>query len=491
MSNEGITNQNATSPLRKRALLIGAWLIIAVAVALGFWFLRGSRGGSLAGRPVPTPDFDVASPSAGGVAPRPGDLLITIQPDKRENAHFKIEAAVTQPVASGAASGLRTTGTVEPNAYKTVPVLPIAGGVVRQVNFELGDKVERGQKLATIFSTELADAQTAYLSMLAEIEKHHQRYKRAEQLVEIGAVSREEFEGVSADYKIEQAKLNAARQKLLLLGMSAKQVDELRNSNQMGALISVDSPASGTVLTRTVNPGEVVTMGKELFRIADLSTVWVIGQIYEKDFADVRVGATAMVTAPAFPGKTFSGRVSYIDPRVEPQMRTAQIRIEVGNPGEMLKLGMFVDVNFGGVAAREQAVVSVPRSAVQMIGAKQVVFVVTDKAGVFAQREVSAGSESNGVVPIYAGLNAGERVVTEGSFLLRAESLKLNPGQLTASATRLHGAHHSAKKSRTTSFFSCFARASASSSRGNTCGKVSGMSIEAACAALSPTTCAV
>jgi len=437
MSNEGITNQNAAPLLRKRALLIVALLIIAVAGALDYWFLRGSRGGSLAGRPVPTPDFDVASPSAGGVAPRPGDLLITIQPDKRENAHFKIEAAVTQPVASGAASGLRTTGTVEPNAYKTVPVLPIAGGVVRQVNFELGDKVERGQKLATIFSTELADAQTAYLSLLAEIEKHHHRYKRAEQLVEIGAISREEFEWISADYKIEQAKLNAARQKLLLLGMSAKQVDELRDSNQMGALISVDSPASGTILIRTVNPGEVVTMGKELFRVADLSTVWVIGQIYEKDFADVRVGAPAVITAPAYPGKTFSGRVSYVDPRVEPQMRTAQIRIEVGNPGEMLKLGMFVDMNFGGAAAREQAVVSVPRSAVQMIGAKQVVFVVTDKAGVFAQREVNAGPESNGLAPIYAGLNAGERVVTEGSFLLRAESLKLNPGQLTASATQL------------------------------------------------------
>ncbi len=171
MSNEEITNQDATSPSRKRALLIGAWLIIAVTGALGYWFLRGTRSGNLAGRPVPTPDFDVAPPSAGGAAPRPGDLLITIQPDKRENAHFKIEAAVTQPAASGPASGLRTTGTVEPNAYMTVPVLPIAGGIVKQINFELGDKVERGQKLATIFSTELADAQTAYLSMLAENDR--------------------------------------------------------------------------------------------------------------------------------------------------------------------------------------------------------------------------------------------------------------------------------------------------------------------------------
>jgi multidrug efflux pump subunit AcrA (membrane-fusion protein) len=421
---------------RKRWLVIGVLLIVAAGMP-GYWFLRGTGRGSLAGRPVPEPDFDAPSPSASGAAPRPGDVLITIQPDKLENAHFKIEAAVAQSGASINASALRTTGTVEPNAYKVVPVMPIAGGIIRQVNFELGDKVERGQKLATIFSTELGDAQTAYLSMLAEIERHHQKYRRTEKLVEIGAASREEFEEVSAEYKIEEAKLIAARQKLVLLGMSVKQVDDLRNFQQMGemgALISVEAPASGMILSRSVNAGEVVTMGKELFRIADLSTVWVIGQVYEKDFAAAYVGAPVVITAPAYPGRRFTGRVSYVDPRVEPQTRTAQIRIEVKNPNSMLKLGMFVDVNFGeATATGGQPTVSVARSAVQTIGAKQVVYVVTDKAGGFAQREVSAGPESDGHMMIYAGLKAGERVVTEGSFLLRAESLKLDPSQLTAS----------------------------------------------------------
>jgi len=438
MSNEVTTNQNATASQSKKWLMIGASLLIVVAGALGYWFMRGTGRSGLAGRPVPTPDFDMAPPSAGapsaGAVPRPGEMLITIQPDKLENAHFKIEAADTKPGASINTSALRTTGTIEPNAYKVVTVTPIAGGVVRQVNFELGDKVERGQKLATVFSTELADAQTAYLGMLAEIERHHQKYKRAEKLVEIGAASREEFEEVTAEYKIEQARLTAARQKLLLLGMSEKQLDDLRDSNQTGALISVEAPASGAILSRSVNAGEVVSMGKELFRIADLSTVWVIGQIYEKDFAEARIGAPVVITAPAYPGRSFTGRVSYVDPRVEPQTRTTQIRAELKNPNDMLKLGMFVDVNFGEPPAMSgQAMVRAPRGAVQMIGAKQVVFVVTDRTGVFAQREVSAGPESDGTTPIYAGLTAGERVVTEGSFLLRAESLKLDPAQLTAS----------------------------------------------------------
>jgi RND family efflux transporter MFP subunit len=444
--NEEINSQSRAAgssiASRKRLLVIAALLIIAATAGLGYWFIGGANRSSMVGRPVPTPDFDIAPSSTagatGGEAPRPGDLLITISPEKLSNAHFKYEAAVAQPAAVTHGDGVRTTGTVEANAYKVVPVLPVAGGIVRQVNFELGAKVQRGLPLATIFSTDLADAQTAYLSMLAEIERHHQRYNRAAQLVEIGAISREEFEEVKAEYKIEQAKLIAVRQRLALYGMSKKQIDELRDNSQMSALLSVEAPASGTLLSRTVNPGEVVAMGKELFRIGDLSTVWVIGQIYEKDFAAVRVGTAAVITAPAYPGRTFTGRASYIDPRVEPQMRTAQVRVEVRNPGEMLRLGMFVDVTFGNAlraAPTGEPVVNVPRAAVQTIGAKQVVYVVTNQPGAFAQREVSAGAEADGLVAIYTGLAAGERVVTEGSFLLRAESLKLDPAQLTAAAT--------------------------------------------------------
>ncbi len=431
--------RNVIAALHKRVAIIATILIIVVAGATGVWLMRQTYRGDLVGRPVPTPDFDVAPSAMGDAATRPGDMLITIPLEKLENARLKLEAAASQPLVPVVASGLRTTGTVEPNAYKVTPVTLVAGGVVREVHPLLGDKVERGQKLATIFSTEMADAHAAYLSILAEIEKHHQKYRRAEKLVEIGASSREEFEEVSAEYKIEQARLAAARQRLLLLGMSMKQVDELRDSNQLGqtgALIPVDAPASGTILSRSVNAGEVVTAGKELFRIADLSTVWVIGQIYEKDFAIVRIGAPAVITAQAYPGRTFAARVSYIDPRVDPQTRTAQIRIEVGNPGGILKLGMFVDLSFGGAAANAtsgRTAVSIPRSAVQMIGAKQFVFVAINPPGVFAQREVNSGQESNGVVPIYAGLNAGDRVVTEGSFLLRAESLKINPSQLAGS----------------------------------------------------------
>jgi RND family efflux transporter MFP subunit len=430
MSNKAIT---------KRGLLLAALLLLAVLGALGYWFTREAKHNTVAGRPVPTPDFDLVAPSASeATGARSGDLLITIPPDKLANAQFKLEAATTLPGAALDAGGLRAAGTVEANAYKVVPVMPVAGGIVREVNLALGERVARGQKLATIFSTDLAEAQTAYLSLLAEIERHHQHYNRTAQLVEIGAASREELEEAKAEYKIEQARLHVVRQRLLLLGMNEKQIDELRDSAQMGAMIAVEAPAAGVIFSRTVNPGEVVTMGKELFRIADLSTVWVIAQIYEKDLAEVRVGTRATISVPAYPGRSFAARVSYLDPRVEPQTRTAQARLEVGNAGELLKLGMFVEVSFGeaGPVTSQQMLVGVPPDAVQMIGRKQVVYVVTSQPGVFAQREVSAGAQAEGLTPILSGLKAGERVVSEGSFLLRAESLKLNPRQLTEPAAQ-------------------------------------------------------
>ena len=277
----------------------------------------------------------------------------------------------------------------------------------------------------TISSTELANAQGEYLKMSAEFEEHEKAHHRTAALVEIGAASREDLEQHKARLESMRALLASQRQQLIQLGMTAQEVEALKSPEQVNSTLRVVAPVSGTVISRTVNSGEVVATGKELFRVADLSSVWVIGQVYEKDLASVREGTAAAVTTPAYSGKSFNGRVSYIDPRIDPQTRTAQVRIEVSNPGEMLKIGMYVDVVLGGPAPPGTgSAVMVPKAAVQMVGSKQVVFVATDQPGVFIQRDITAGPESNGQVLVYSGVSAGERVVTEGSFLLRAESLK-------------------------------------------------------------------
>jgi len=390
------------------------------------------------GAPVPIPA------ESSVVTSRPGDIVIAISPNKLANGQIKTESVTVQTgLPAAGAINIRTTGTVTSNAYKETPVSAIAGGIVREVNVQLGDRVSRGQPLAMIFSSELADAEAGFLKMAAEVDEHHQHHHRTIELLEIGAVSREEMEQATSMNRTAEANLAAARQRLVLLGMSERQVDDLRKAQKIAPpQLAVGSPVSGSVIARTVNTGEVVMQGKEMFRVADLSTVWVVGQIYEKDFQAVNIGTLATITSSAYPDKTLRGRVSYIDPRVDPQTRTAQVRIELSNPRESLKLGMFVDVNFGGATqavSSSQAVTVVPRQAIQTIGSREVLFLATERAGEFRQREVSTGPEVNGMIPVYSGVNAGDRVVSEGSFLLRAESLKLNPAQSQSHASAQTG----------------------------------------------------
>jgi RND family efflux transporter MFP subunit len=219
------------------------------------------------------------------------------------------------------------------------------------------------------------------------------------------------------------------RQRLVLLGLSPQSVSALRSSSQISSEVSLPSPVSGTVTSRTVNPGEVIEANKELMRVTDLSSVWVVGQVYEKDLGLIRVGSGASITSDAYPGRVFRGRVSYVDPRLDPATRTAQVRIELANPGQTLKIGMYVGVAFATVGGSESTTPVVPLAAVQNINNQQVVFVATSDANVFAMRPVRLGPESNGFYPVLEGLNVGDRIVTEGSFLLRAEWLKTHPAQ--------------------------------------------------------------
>jgi RND family efflux transporter MFP subunit len=178
-----------------------------------------------------------------------------------------------------------------------------------------------------------------------------------------------------------------------------------------------------------VNPGEVIEANKELLRVTDLSTVWIVGQVYEKDLATVRVGSGASITSDAYPNRVFRGRVSYVDPKIDPATRTAQVRIELANPGQMFKIGMYVSVTFGALGVAEKTTPVVPKDAVQTIGTQQFVFLATDKPTEFILRPVRFGAESNGFYPVLEGLSVGDRVVISGSFLLRAEWLKTHPVQ--------------------------------------------------------------
>ncbi|HLM56868.1 MAG TPA: efflux RND transporter periplasmic adaptor subunit [Pyrinomonadaceae bacterium] len=402
-------------------------LVALAAAALLLWLFKG-RGGGGAGRVVPAPRGVQLGPpeAATATAAAPAEETLTVPAEASARAGVRVEQVGEQlaPEASAQAA----TGVVQANAYRSSAVVSLVGGRVQAVSAELGQDVRRGQTLAVVLSDELATAQARYLSAAADLEEHHKHHRRTAALVEIGAASREEFEQSTALLKKSESEVASARQRLLVLGLSPQRVAALKSSSQVSSEVALTAPVAGTVITRAANPGEVVEANKELLRVADLSTVWVLGQVYERDLARVRVGSGASVTSDAYPGRVYRGRVTYVDPQIEPATRTAQVRVELQNPGRLLKVGMYVGVAFGAEGTAERTAPTVPASAVQQLGGRTVVFLATGDPSVFVLRAVRVGAEAGGRVPVLEGLFVGDRVVTEGAFMLRAEWLKLHPG---------------------------------------------------------------
>jgi len=414
-----------TSGVRRRPRIAIVVIVAAVIIvaSLATWLLWPGQ----TGKPVPAPrsvSFEETSNQPTALA---DDQRLTLTPQQVQRAGLKIETVGEQPSAQ--AAGLMTTGTVQANTYKETPVISLVGGIVRSVSGELGQNVKRGQKLAVVFSNELADAQSRYLAAVAALDEHHRHHLRTLKLVEIGAASRQDLETATTQYREAETNVASLRQQLLLLGLSPQRIDSLNSTSQISSEVTVTAPSSGTLTSRSVNSGEVIEANKELMRVTDLSTVWVVGQVYEKDLATVGIGSGANITSDAYPGRVFRGRVSYVDPKIDQATRTAQVRIELANPGQMFKLGMYVNVALASLGAAEKTMPIVPKGAVQTIGNQQYVFVATEKPNEFVLRPVRLGPESNGFYPLVEGLNAGERIVTEGSFLLRAEWLKQHPAQ--------------------------------------------------------------
>jgi RND family efflux transporter MFP subunit len=318
-------------------------------------------------------------------------------------------------------------GTITSNAYRDTKVNTLVGGIVRQVAVELGSSVRRGQALSVIFSAELADAQMKYLSLRAMLEADRQKLERTQKLVALGSVSRQELEEVTAVHASRETEVAAAGQRLLLLGLTPDRLGKLTSAAQVVSEVTVPAPADGLVIARAVNPGQVINAGQELFVVTDLSTVWAIGDLYERDFPRVRVGAPASVAIPSVPDRTPKGRVAYIDPRVDAATRTAKVRVEVPNPAGDLRLGMFVTVNFE--TGSTERVTVVPRTAIQMIGERPVVYVAAEgEEGKFTERTVKLGTLVGDSMQVLDGLKPGEKVVSEGSFFLRAEATRSRSG---------------------------------------------------------------
>lgn len=359
----------------------------------------------------------VAAPRSGG-AP----ATVTIGDEVARRAGITLT-----PVAAGGASGeRRVPAVIEANAYHQVAVTALLAGRITQVFAGLGDRVRTGQPLARVFSPGLAEAESQYIAARAELDAHERELQRTETLVQIGAASRQELERTHAEHAARKAGLDSARSRLHLLGVDEAVIDGLTPGASAASSLEIRAPLAGVVTERAANPGLNVETGTKLFTIVDLSTVWVLADLYEQDFAKVRVGDPVEVAIPSAGAVSIPGRVAYIDPQVSLETRTARVRVEIPNPGGAIRLGAFAELRLKGPVAAGGLLV--PRTAIQRVGDQTVVYVaVSGRSGTFQERPVRLGQTTGANVEILAGLAPGDTVVSEGSFFVRAERERTQP----------------------------------------------------------------
>jgi cobalt-zinc-cadmium efflux system membrane fusion protein len=425
--------------------VLAAITLLLIGAGAAYFFMRTSAGGPWSMASIPD-DGLPAAPSAtaptadlrtsgAGSGPLP-DVTVPLTAEAIERAGI-----VVAPVTAASRTGeFRLPATVEPNAYRHVTVTSLVGGRVTGVSAQLGDRVRGGQALAQVYSPELAEAQTTYVSARARLDAHDRELQRTQKLVEIGAASRQELERIYAEHAAQTAAVQSARSRLGLLGLPASAIETITSTPKVSATISVPAPIDGVVTERLANVGLNIDSTTKLFTIVDLSSVWIVADVYEKDFSRVRLRTEATISTAAYPELALRTHVSYIDPQVNPQTRTAKVRLEVPNPGGRLKPGMYADVALADQTATAAPVI--PRTAVQNVGSRTVVYLATSNgAASFIEREVRLGQPSGEHVEVVSGVHPGDIVVTEGSFFLRAERERLglrpstDPGATTPPET--------------------------------------------------------
>lgn len=333
---------------------------------------------------------------------------------------------------------IRLTGIVGPDERKAAEIRPLTRGRLSAVSATIGDRVRKGQTLAVYDDIELGDliAQRATAAANlkqaeSEAEVARQALERARRLVEIGALSRAEEERRQANYdqalsRIDEAKTAVAQldQKMARLGAAPDGLEpsnaEKRTSSSTPASPLV-APLSGVVTAADASEGEVIDPSDVLFRIADISTVWVQGNLHEEDIGLVRQGMPVRVSVVAYPNRSFDGRITYVSDLLDSDSRTAPVRCEVPNPDWALKLGMFASVEIR--VGKGRSTPAVPAAALQTIEGESVVF-VRESPTLFRTRFVRTGEEGDGWVEILDGLSEGDEIVGEGSFQIKAALLR-------------------------------------------------------------------
>jgi Cu(I)/Ag(I) efflux system membrane fusion protein len=417
-----------SAPAGVRTMAIVRWAIVALAAAAAVIALMGGihRGGQTSSAVqlyycpmhpavvqdhpgecpicsmtlVPKPQSQQApAPAEAPAHPVPGLTGVDLTPERIQLIGMRTAVVKRESVGGD----LRTVGVVGPSERGLAQITTrFSGWVEKLMVTSTGERVRRGQVLATLYSPEVLKAQQELLVTKGWNEPQGK-----------GLADHESAAGGLAD---------SARQRLLLLGISAPEIDEVLRSGKATTAIAIRSPSDGYVVGRNVVVGSTVQAGTVLFDVADLGTVWVNADVYEQDLARVSVGQAARFELPAFPGQPHTGRVSFVAPVLDPQNRTLRVRVELKNrfdrSGPRLRPGMYGSVY---LALPPTSGLMVPTEAVVDTGELHYLF-VSRAGGHFEPRKVELGGQRDGKVEVTSGVSEGETIVTTGNFLIDSES---------------------------------------------------------------------
>jgi Cu(I)/Ag(I) efflux system membrane fusion protein len=418
-----------------RSRLVSISLVASLlALALIFhrqligWFFVGSRGGAsgssvtvhasdgsaMSGIPGEIDHYTCSMhPSVKEVAPGKcpicGMDLIAVTKEQQHDGVVMIDDARrqligvrTEPVILGPMrKDFRAVGRVAYDESTLADVnLKVHGWITKLYVSQTGQKVTRGQTLLSLYSPELYNAEQDFVLATRS-----------------AATPTSALASGSGPNRLETM-ARAARQRLHLLGLADVQIDALATQGAPSESVPIAAPASGYIIEKNVVEGASVDAGMRLYRIASLTKLWIEAQVYEADLAHVRVGQAASATLDYLPGRTYDTKVAYVYPYLDPQTRTAQVRLELSNKDLDLRPGMYASVTLGADLGPR---VQVPSAAIVYTGPRRLVFVDLGQ-GRFRPEEVSVGAESNGMYEVLSGLKPGDQVATSGVFLIAAEA---------------------------------------------------------------------
>ena len=421
-------------PTVRRGRPSAAWIAAALASGL----LVGAGIMWLMPRRAPATAETASAPQKPG---QPAGV-VEIDPDAQKNAGMRFARAESRTLPAT----LSVTGTVTPVDSKVAHIRPLARGIIEQLSVSLGARVTRGQPLVTYDNIQMGELTGEYLSERAtlrqaqsDLEVKQRGLERSEALIKLEAVSQQDLELRRSEVRNAQsgvasakARVSRIEEQLHRFGLSDADLSRLtpEESGESGHRTAshsvLRSPMDGVVTKLDVASGEVVEPDRELFTIADLSTVWVLADVYEKDLSRLPRSGDVDIRVDAYPDRVFSGALTYVSDVIDPKTRTAKVRCVVANSDGLLKLDFFAAVIIP-TNERHQSVV-VPVAAVQQIDNQPVVF-VRKSAAQFERRKVTVGQTAGGIIEILEGVHANEEVVGDGSFYLKTALLRERIGE--------------------------------------------------------------